>query len=287
VLVLLQFGIFLVVAAAYALPPPTPISRIGFGIVASVGAAFGSLLLCVYFFVQPVQKRQSVYLYLGLMCCIAVVAGWVAGKLVYHQDTARFWLESARPTYENVLPSAASAAGLSDAAFVRFTEGVRVHLSRVLDYRPHGSSTTYCVAPILDGKDLAEAGFWAAGTDCCGRLRDFRCGDAMDPDARAGAVISADSGESTSEAYDSFRHAVRQAAALYHMRAPDAPIFVRWLKDPEAEHGGSMVRGMISFLFVCLLYLMVAVASTLWFHWSVNKRLEVGHEHGSPRPAML
>ncbi|CAK0794998.1 unnamed protein product, partial [Prorocentrum cordatum] len=116
-------------------------------------------------------------------------------------------------------------------------------------------------------KDLAEAGFWATGTDCCGRLRDFRCGDALDPDARAGAVISADSGESTSETYESFRHAVRQAAAIYHMRAPEAPIFVRWLKEPEAEHGGPDPGGPSR-----LWRGEVAIASALWFHWSANKR---------------
>jgi len=272
VLALCPWTVFVVVAAAFALPPPTPTSRFVFFLVVCAGSLFAALLLCVYF-LRPVAKRPRLYLYLGLMVSIAVLGGWIAGRMIFIQDTAQFWLESARPTYANVLPSSASAEGLADAAFIKFAEGARVHLSRVLDYRPHGSSTTYCVAPILDDKDMGKAEFWAAGRDCCGRLRDFFCGDAMDPSAHAGAVISMEASEVASQKYDDFRQAVHQASALYHMVAPERPILVRWLKDPESEHGGIMLRAVMSFLFVCLLYLMVSVVSALWFHWStVAKR---------------
>merc|ERR1719436_876341 len=78
--------------------------------------------------------------------------------------------------------------------------------------------------------------FWAAGLDCCNG-RDETCNDAADPRARAGLVVFNRTGPLHGFLPDEVEHyaeATRMAAAKFGVLSAERPIFLRWIREPEA-----------------------------------------------------
>lgn len=180
---------------------------------------------------------------------------------------AEYWLAKVGPTRKNVDPTD-SPLPYADASVLGFTTGARVDLFRILGYRPMGQHQTFCVAPILDEKELTRAQFFAVGIDCCEPLWAFFCDDALDSHVRSGLVVSSAASAHAAERYEMFRKAARQAGSLYNLTLPEKPVFVHWLRHPRSQQGEVMTNAVITVVLFCVLYLIASMFLAALAHWS-------------------
>jgi len=263
VLIMLPWLIFALSICLFALPPPdlawTAISYAA----ATICAVFA--LLCLQ--VHLAFARGPIYFHVGALSLIAVTLGCGIGHTIYSKDTAEYWLAKARPARTNVNPRD-SPLPYADAAVLGFTAGARLDLFRILGYRPIGERQTFCVAPVLDERELNKANFFAVGINCCEPLWAFSCDDALVPQARSGAVMSGAASVSASERYEMFRQAAQQAGSLYNLTVPEKPIFVSWLTDPYSRQGEALTDAVLAVVLFCVLYLITSMFLAALAHWS-------------------
>lgn len=174
------------------------------------------------------QSTRKSLLYCGVMCIFATVLASLLGLHHYSSTSVHVWWLVYGNSFTNVLPSE-GARGYSDAGKVLFAEEARIDSSKAMGYK---EGVMYCVAPILDDSDISEIEFWAVGQDCCSARGYFSCDDSWDSQARAGVVIHA-ADELMPDVYDHYMKAVKQAQAAFDVESVSAPLFVRWVHDPE------------------------------------------------------
>mmetsp|Transcript_34758 Transcript_34758/g.63240 ORF Transcript_34758/g.63240 Transcript_34758/m.63240 type:complete len:306 (-) Transcript_34758:76-993(-) len=179
-----------------------------------------------YLAYQCVHNEQDPkwYAFFSVVMLLAVLlAIWVGDGNYRTYMEALFDLNNMN-AYPNVDPSDQPGQQLMDAGRVYFSEGTSLDLRKGMSFKNH---ETYCVAPIVNGKDQQPSyDFWAVGIDCCeGQDPEFRCGEYNNVHSRAGLRLM------RADERPFFRLAVQQAEAAYNIRA-EHPMFFYWLQDP-------------------------------------------------------
>eukprot|EP00450_Noctiluca_scintillans_P003860 CAMPEP_0194500024 /NCGR_PEP_ID=MMETSP0253-20130528/16134_1 /TAXON_ID=2966 /ORGANISM="Noctiluca scintillans" /LENGTH=379 /DNA_ID=CAMNT_0039341835 /DNA_START=71 /DNA_END=1210 /DNA_ORIENTATION=+ len=166
-----------------------------------------------------------------VMCLVAAVAGTLIGNYAwYHNFLPNLELKQMQ-TYTDIDPLTNSGLRLQDAGVIGFSKNAGVDRTQGDCFR---NRQVYCIAPIIQGTDLAtspatESGnndLFMAGTGCCGCPdAEFRCGDWNSPAAMGGLrVVDQDDREM-------YRLAAQDWAATYG-RTLEHPIFFEWTANP-------------------------------------------------------
>jgi len=172
------------------------------------------------------------YMYFGFLCGSATIGATLCGHYCYRSLTYFHYAMGDKRTYTNVLPTE-PANSVRDASKIYFAYDAEVDATRSVGFKAQGH--VFCVAPILDQKAFGQVNFWAAGLDCCKTRQGFECDGAWDRNTHGGAVVLDELRPRMALAeLDMFRHAARQAAAVYKMVSAKNPIFVRWIGDPAS-----------------------------------------------------
>lgn len=269
VMVVLPHAMFCAVCLVTALAPPSSPARAAAWAVAAGCLAFALLLLQVYWY-----SKTPIYKFLGMLGVIAVCLGFWCGTTIYDRTTLQYWMNHSRVTFNDVLPSKPAMSYLNAAA-ITFAPGTRVDLGRPFGYRgAEAQGTVYCVAPIMDDAAAAvnEVRFWAVGEDCCAPTWAFACGAAEQPGARSGMVIRKLTGSrSATTRFEQYKLAAKQAAAMYHMRTPEEPIFLRWTQDAASEVSQGFSLAVLWVVVLSLLYLMLSIFLAGFLHWRTGR----------------
>mmetsp|Transcript_71132 Transcript_71132/g.156989 ORF Transcript_71132/g.156989 Transcript_71132/m.156989 type:complete len:325 (+) Transcript_71132:61-1035(+) len=263
-LVFVPWICYVLLLLVFALPPP--------GVFASVFALIcwaGTLLAAGTS--HDLQKRHGspFYKLLTLTVLLSCTAGPLAGHHIFVTEMSSYWMHQSGVTYKGVAPSSSPDA-YQDAGIIDFSDGSNLDLRRVLGSRPVGSTTTYCIAPIMDSSASKRVHFFAADVDCCEPRRSFACGDAAKPSARTGVVLPAHSSSYNAERWQHFYNAAAQAAEVYGWNLPERPIFVRWFDDAEAVQSALLHRGLVEAFIQCFVGLCASSIVAMWLHWSLT-----------------
>lgn len=153
--------------------------------------------------------------------------------------------------YTGIDPTRMRGQQLMDAGQVRFIPGTKLDITKSMGFK---NSRTYCVAPIVVGKDeLVTYDFWAVGSDCCsGNQANFHCGHFNDPRANGGLRLMSDGDRAM------YRLAVQQAEATYKIKAVH-PLFFEWVAEPLDLVMSWKSAGQGEFLVYTLAYLVFQV----------------------------
>lgn len=225
--------------------------------------AFMCFCVAVLCFAVYQRSKSAFYLHFGLLSACAVVVAGMCGAGIYDRQTMSFWMGRNRASHSNVKPSE-SALAYTDANTINFTSGTRVDTLRSFGLRGlESGGYIFCVAPVMD-RTLAEqreVHFWAVGRDCCEPLSGFRCGDALRPTVRAGAVVASGGGVGSSFAafkYRQYNRAAQQAAAMYQLTTESQPVFLWWTADPMSATVTDLSGALAWVLLLGLLYLFIS-----------------------------
>jgi len=226
-------------------------------------------MLSVIFMVLDARRPVRWYIYLGLLCLIAVLFSSLLGTYNYWMHMFPYWSYDENRAYSNVLPTEPAEAH-ADAGKIKFSHTARVDTSRAVGYK---FGSVYCVAPILDDTQLDRVEYWAAGVDCCPARGDFNCDDAFNPKARSGVVIldtsagdaSVSSGDQSigfslfTSRRDYYVKAVRAAEANFGVTSADHPLFVRWVGDPQQIQDDYWRNGVGFVVATICIYLLISI----------------------------
>lgn len=216
-------------------------------------------LLCVGSGILSVQMSKSLYLraYGGLLIFSAIL-GTTSGLYIYESHMAAYYAYDESREFTNVLPSE-PAASVMDAGKLVFAAEARVETTQSIGYK-HGD--TYCVAPIKDTGSGTRVEFWAVCLNKCEARRDFRCDDVADPAAR-GAVVLADPSTFFPSQMLHYQQAVKQAEAAFDIVSATEPLFVRWVKDPDAFQQALLATATGQSAFFVIVYFLAILPA--WF----------------------
>lgn len=171
-----------------------------------------------------------------MLCIAAAAAGsWIGNYIWYHQLLPHARMERLQ-AYGNVDPRAASGKRLMDAGVVAFNASAGVDRTRSGCLK---NGATYCVAPIVFGKELVAGlgvgggpegtqDLFMSGIDCCDCPGEFRCGDWNVPLPLGGFRVF----DATEK---SFYLLAAQEWAATHQKSIGQPIFFEWTADPAAS----------------------------------------------------
>jgi hypothetical protein len=216
----------------------------------------GGVALSVVFMSLTARMDGRWYLFLGVLCMIAVVMGNLAGLYNYHEYMLQYWSYTQNREYTNVLPSE-PAASHADAGEITFAESARIDTTKAVGYKSGG---VFCVAPIMDETQTSRVEYWAAGPDCCKQRADFTCDAASNPTARSGVVIL-DNNWLMPSNRDYYEKAVKQAEAAYDIVSAPQPLFIRWVENPgEFVQQEYYQQGIAVLISGIAIYLLVSVS---------------------------
>jgi hypothetical protein len=262
-LVFVPWTTFVIVIVASAVPPPGTIWSTFTFAVCLLSIVVG-LLFCQFYWSG---RKGSIHLIVGLLTCLATIVAYGAGSEVSSVDMVNYWTYRSGVTYSNVPPNKPADA-FQDSNIIDFTQMSRLDLRQVFGFRPHGTSSTYCVAPIIESDNPSkEINFWAAGMDCCEPRRSFICGDASNMVARSGIVFPANSSTYSAHRWQQFRKSAQLAADLYGLSIPEYPIFVRWHEDAAGFQNNLYQEGLTKVIITCFVYLMASLFMAIGLHW--------------------
>mmetsp|Transcript_47563 Transcript_47563/g.58468 ORF Transcript_47563/g.58468 Transcript_47563/m.58468 type:complete len:324 (+) Transcript_47563:66-1037(+) len=263
-LVFVPWFCYVLLLLVFALPPP--------GILPSIFALFcWAMTVLAAGISYDFQKRHSspFYKLITLTVLLSCAVGPLVGHHIFVTEMSSYWMHQSGVTYKNVVPSRSPDA-YQDAGIIDFSASSNLDLRRVLGSRPVGSTTTYCVAPIMDSSKSHHVHFFAADVDCCESRRSFICGDATKPSARTGVVLPAHSSSYNARRWQHFFDAASQAAEVYGWHLPERPIFVRWFEDAEAVQSELLHRGLVEAFVQCFVGLCASSIVSMWLHWSLT-----------------
>jgi len=239
-----------------------------------VTAALCGCFAMIFIFTSTSDPDGRSSVVLGLLCSFAIALAVFGGLTNYNWNMAPYWAYEESREYHNVLPSEPAAAH-ADAGKIFFAESARVDTTKAVGFR---KAITYCVAPILDPQSTTRVEFWAVGIDCCAERGDFQCGDAAAEGlsaARGGVVVMDDRFLSGASHFDYFEKAVREAEAANDLVSATDPIFLYWVKDPDAVQTGFFTKGTTQLLVLSLVHLLVNAGlafTTQWYRAQLDNR---------------
>lgn len=215
----------------------------------------GGVALSVMFMSLSARMDGRWYLFLGVLCMLAVVMGNLAGLYNYHEYMLQYWAYDQNRSYTNVLPSEPAAAH-ADAGKIKFAQSARVDTTKAVGFK---AGDVYCVAPVMDETQTARVEYWAAGVNCCKQRADFACDSAADPKARSGVVIL-DTNSFMPSNRDFYEKAVKEAEAAYDIVSAPNPLFIRWVANPSQVQQGFYQAGIGTLLAGGAIYLLVSTS---------------------------
>jgi len=222
-------------------------------------------------FMQERGASRRVFLrILAVSCAFATLTSTVLGWYVYASLSSLFFSLESRRVYVNVRPEEPAEAH-SDASWLFFSEDAQVVTELSLGYLHEG--TTYCVAPILGDHDLEAVQYWAVGEGCCDARGSFVCDDSQDASVKSGLAIP-EASPLISKA-SAYRTAVEQSEAAFGLKSARAPVFLRWVADPEAVQNGYQKQAVKIIAMACVLYFVASVLNGVVLHL-LQKHAAVG-----------
>lgn len=192
------------------------------------------------------------YSFLSLLCLVAVASGTFVGYVNYSWNMEPYWFYEGAREYHNVLASEPAAAH-GDAGKIFFAEAAAIDSTKAVGWK---LGDVYCVAPIMDPYSGTRVEYWAVGINCCTQRGEFSCDDAKVEGAGAakGGLVVQDRGVFAASPFDHYHHAVKTAEAAYDLVSSSEPLFVRWVKDPEALQTEMFTIGTWGVVLASLLY---------------------------------
>lgn len=260
------WALFCFVLLAVALVPQRTLAWLVFSVMLSV---------CIVFYFVYRHSKTRFYYHLAFWGLVAVVVAAVLGDRIFDRSTSLFWLSRNRVSHRDVDPATVSFA-YTDSNALYFEAGTKIDLRRSFGRRTlETDGSRFCVAPIMN-RELAESGqvhFWAAGRDCCETLSGFRCGNALRPGVRSGALLSPGMGAGSRFAkfeYEHFNLAAQQAAKIYHLATEERPVFVFWSETPDEFLTDRLDKsvayvGALALLYLMFSFLMAGIVHLLLF----------------------
>lgn len=196
------------------------------------------------------NPRSKAFMIQGVLVVIAVFMSAALGAFVYDSSAKQFWAIEERRTFTNVRPDENSQSH-ADAGTLIFAEEARVDVDSSAGF-DNGHGVKHCVAPIVTtGLNISEAPkdehlieYWAVGEDCCEERGEFSCYDAHKEDAHSGVILIGDK--------ETYIKATKQAAGTFELKVAKKPLFVKWVKDPEAFKEQLQER-MVTFVGIAVL----------------------------------
>jgi len=220
-----------------------------------VTAALCGCFACIFMFTSGGDQEGRASVVLGVLCSFSILLAILGGLANYTWNMAPYWAYEESREYRNVLPSEAAAAH-ADAGKIFFAEAARIDTTKAVGFK---AGSTYCVAPILDPSSTTRVEFWAVGMDCCAERGDFQCGDATAEGtaaAHAGVVVMDNRFLNGVSHFEYFAKAVKEAEAANDLVSAKDPLYLYWVKDPEAVQSSLFAKGTSSFLLYSGLYLL-------------------------------
>lgn len=188
---------------------------------------------------------------LGVSCGVACILAIWFGSTGYQWYMREFWWMEVGRHYTE-LDATTAAQSRNDASWLHFNEGSKVDTLKTVGYR---DGSIYCVAPVLNAKQVTRVEFWAIGKDCCQKRSGFTCGDAVNPGAQSAiAMLGADFVEQ-----EMYLRAVRQAEATYKLASAEGALLVHWVSDPKSIRDGLLHGGLIVLFFGAAIDLIVSI----------------------------
>lgn len=191
------------------------------------------------------------YYYVAIACLIASLVGGIGGDINFWFNMKIYYSVEHMASYINVNPSTLTypdgrvmpmvGARYQDAGKVYFKHGAKLDRSKAQSFKSHNN---YCVAPIVDSACEKNCGydFWAVGLNCCGEESiDFRCGEYLNDQARAGLRMVHD------DQRPYFRLAVLEAEGVHGISSTH-PLFFYILHDPVKENNSFKANGYSNYL---------------------------------------
>lgn len=230
-----------------------------------LGLAFVVDLVIGAFALQAHRKWQktgegSWFTFIFLTILLALGLGQFLGYLNFRVNTRRYYDYMSLRRVIDVDPTHVQGQGELDAGTIDFTAGTHVDRSFSMAYH---KQRTWCVAPIVSGKDpLANYDFWAVGMDCCStKPGDFSCGPNYVQRSENGMAIQPKGLRVLEDSeLQGYKLAVDMAAAQYDIQSR-RPIFLYLMEKPyeaikEFSDGSATltaISGVFFFLLQCVL----------------------------------
>mmetsp|Transcript_105357 Transcript_105357/g.198398 ORF Transcript_105357/g.198398 Transcript_105357/m.198398 type:complete len:330 (-) Transcript_105357:54-1043(-) len=237
-----------------------------FGLFSSrpgVVVTFTLLILCLCaaqpVFIEVFFPSQPWRAWIGKLGMFSVVAAILVGLFVHYKWMVYYVHYKEMPTHTNVAPSENSMQ-YEDAGGIIFSADTVVDVQRSVGYRDANTSTTLCVAPVVDGTMALEdpVGFFAVGTGCCGWRGSFTCDDVAESDAKSGMLLLTPKtlvsplmswtveGAVDFEAYDA---AIKLESAVFGTTVAKHIRLLHWKKDMD-ESLKTYKKNALSFVWI-------------------------------------
>lgn len=208
------------------------------------------------------QDDDTWYMFLAIAIGLSCLLGLVLGLYIYGNFSEKFYKLSRLHTHKNVDPVLEGKAYL-DTGAIYFKKDSYVSTAQSIGYK---DGNIYCVAPIKFGNDLVKNfDFWAVGVNCCdGFPGNFNCFDHRADSFAHGGLRVVDDG-----AIPFYRLATQQMGVEF-LRSSRNPIFVEWMRDPEAkirsyfnDARNTWIIGFVVFA-LCEIAAVVFLANYFW-----------------------
>lgn len=241
------------------------------------------VLLVAIVIVEPFERNYPSTHWLMVICVVTAASASVVGISSYHGLYAHALAAESGRVYTDVSPMAKASAH-ADGGTIGFTSTAFVDETRAIGLLRFGR--TYCVAPIVAHEAsvsptsaMPTVQFWAVGTDCCRKRSSFDCDDTGDLEARGGIVLHEGEEAVTSSFLaphlhePEFLRAIQASSALFEVKTADAPVLVRWVKDPKEKI--KVWQEGASFVWLTSSIIYCVVISVVWcvIHQSYDKKI--------------
>lgn len=206
--------------------------------------------------------------WIGRMSAGASLAAIVVGLFVHYSFLVFYNHYESMQTVTNVAASE-NALQFDGAGTLIFSADTVVDVQRSVGYRDANTSTTLCVAPVVDSTMTTEdpVGFFAVGTGCCGWRGSFTCDDVADSSAKGGMLlleprmlVSPLASWTVDRAVDfeAYDAAIKLESAVFGTTVAKNTRILRWLKDVPKEAEKYKQHAMLFALISCVLELIVS-----------------------------